>query len=162
MSSTAGAKGARKESQFAELLRAVSWRVEGPKPRARFGRTDYWGALDLLGLRGWKPRMLFVQLTHATNAAAKRDEIDATLPRSVLPDGGETSVLVGAWGYRKSTGYAWRVEERRPRGWAETGFVRLDGTLAPGADPALKRIFSASARDRVARRSRTETEGAKP
>lgn len=162
--STTGAKGARKEAQFAEILRSVSWLVEGPKPRARFGRTDYWGAVDLVGLRAWSPRLLLAQLTNATHAAEKRDEVDALLPRSVLPDGGETSVIVGAWGFRRSTGFAWRVEERRPRGWAEIGFVRSDGSLVSGAASALERIFTPSRSSYGSRRTpakpkRERTEG---
>lgn len=131
MATSSGKRGARKESQFATVLREAGWRVEGPKPRARFGRTDYFGVLDLLAVRGGSTRLLLAQLTGRTNASAKRSAIDRELPRALLPDAGSTAVVVGAWGYWRRAGvHGWRITQRGARGWRAIGIVSLDGSLA--------------------------------
>ncbi len=138
-----GARGTRKEAQFAALLKNAGWLVEGPKPRARFGRTDYFGAFDLIAMRTRDPP-LFVQLTGGGHEHAKRKRIeaDARLLDAVLP---HSTVLVASWGVRKRTGRAWRVQRRLPsEGWYDLGFVRLDGTVVDANGGTLAKIAARS------------------
>lgn len=140
-----GVKGSRKESQFAAILGRAGWLVDGPRPRTRFGRTDAFGLFDLLALREASPH-LFVQLTDSSHGAEKRDDIDASpLFGDRLARSANDAILVGTWGRRQATGFAWKIEKAYGRReWRVLGFVSLAGDVVDTNGGTLTRLLATS------------------
>lgn len=125
--------GTRHESMFADLLRAAGWQVEGPKPRARFNRTDYFGSFDVLAVKN--RRHAYAQLAgeDPANLRRKRRAIEASL---LLPHLSRRDYiwllswrLVVRGGRRRGAWKWWRLERGGTGGptWKTLGYLDPSG-----------------------------------